>query len=72
MNKTRNCSIDLFRLYCAVLVVAIHTSPFMDQNNKLGFISTQVIPRIAVPFFFIVSGYYYIQNLEQGKKCIGR
>ena len=70
MNKTRNCSIDLFRLYCAVLVVAIHTSPFMDQNNKLGFISTQVIPRIAVPFFFIVSGYYYIQNLEKGKKCI--
>ncbi len=70
MNKTRNCSIDLFRLYCAILVVAIHTSPFIDQNSKLGFIFTQVIPRIAVPFFFIVSGYYYILQLEQGKKCM--
>ena len=70
MTKSRNCSIDIFRLLCAVLVVAIHTNTFEDQNAVLGFIAVRVITRIAVPFFFIVSGYYYISKLERGEKCM--
>lgn len=42
----------------------------MDQNSYLGIIATQIIPRIAVPFFFIVSGYYYINKLEKEENCI--
>ena len=68
----RNNSIDCFRLICALLVVSIHTHPFEDQNELLGYIFVQVLPRIAVPFFFCVSGFYYIRQLEAGKKCILR
>lgn len=53
------------RVICAYLVVAIHTHPFEDINIKIGFIATQVIPRIAVPFFFTVSGYFYYRHLEK-------
>ncbi|MBR4887943.1 MAG: acyltransferase, partial [Clostridia bacterium] len=62
----RICSIDIFRYICAILVVAIHTSPFADINNGLGYVFVEIIPRIAVPFFFITSGYYYIRGIEQG------
>ena len=72
MNKERNCSIDIFRLVCAILVVAIHTKPFLDQNSTLGFVATQILPRIAVPFFFLVSGFYYIEKLERGENCAAK
>lgn len=62
-NLKRNCSLDIFRYVCALLVVAIHVHPLMDVNGSIGYAATYVIPRIAVPFFFVVSGYYFIQNL---------
>ncbi|MBQ9743428.1 MAG: acyltransferase [Ruminococcus sp.] len=71
-KKTRNCSIDVFRYLCAILVVAIHTSPFYDINENLGYIFNSVITRIAVPFFFAVAGYYYIGKLADGKKVFGQ
>lgn len=58
--KQRNCSIDLFRYVCAIMVVAIHTNPFTDVDAELGYIFTQIVPRIGVPFFFAVAGYFYI------------
>ena len=66
-TKTRNCSIDIFRYICAVMVIAIHTNPFLDASKKLGYIFSQIVPRIGVPFFFAVAGYFYIQKLERGE-----
>ena len=70
MNKVsnRNCSIDIFRYVAAVLIVVIHTSLFCDLNATLGVIFVDIIARIAVPFFFAVAGFFYINKLEQGKK----
>lgn len=56
-------SIDLMRVICAYMVVAIHVHPFEDINHNLGYIFTQIIPRIAVPFFFVVSGYFFTKSL---------
>lgn len=59
-------SIDIFRYICASMVIAIHTHPFSDINEQLGYVFSQIIPRIAVPFFFAVSGYFYMIKLENG------
>lgn len=69
MNGKRNCSIDIFRLFCAVLVVVVHTKP-LTEFRYLGDIVTQVFPRIAVPFFLCVSGFYYIKSLMENKKVL--
>lgn len=69
MPAKRNCSVDIFRYVCALMVVAIHTHPFEDVDPTLGYIFTQILPRMGVPFFFAVAGYFYIQKLESGKKC---
>lgn len=66
--KDRNRSIDLFRYICAILVVIIHTNPVADIYRPLGAAICQVPTRVAVPFFFLVSGYYYIKALWNGKK----
>ena len=64
----RNNSIDLFRFVCAILVIIIHTSPFDFISERVTYIVVQILPRIAVPFFFCVSGYFCITKLEKGEK----
>ena len=65
----RNGSIDIFRYICAVMVVAIHTSPFYDINAHIGYVAAEVLTRIAVPFFFLTSGYFYIKKLHKDKSA---
>lgn len=66
-TKTRNCSIDIFRYFCAVLVVAIHTHPLYDVRSSLGYVFTSIVPQISVPFFFATAGYFYMGRLENGQ-----
>lgn len=64
--QVRNASIDLFRYICAIMVVCIHTGPFSESFPQLSDFMKDIFPRIAVPFFFGVSGYFYIKKLEAG------
>lgn len=65
ITEKRNNIVDIFRLICAILVVAIHTNPLTDINYYFGYLGSQILPRIAVPFFFSISGYYYIKKLQR-------
>ena len=63
MYKRKNFSgIDLFRLAAAFLVVAIHTSPLTTFSETGDFILTRVLARLAVPFFFMTSGFFLISR----------
>ncbi len=50
--------LDRFRIVAAVLVVANHTSPLDSFFLSGDFWLTRVLARVAVPFFFMVSGYF--------------
>ena len=65
--KVRNNSIDIFRYIAAVLVIAHHTDVLLEIHPLISYLVSQVIPRIAVPFFFAVAGYYYTIKLESGR-----
>lgn len=67
LNK-RNSSIDIFRIICALGVVAIHAHPFKEFSGDFYFIFVEIFSRIAVPFFFTTIGYYFIKRLESCKK----
>jgi len=51
-------SIDIMRIICALMVISIHINPFQEYNTTFAYICQQIIPRVAVPFFFAVSGYF--------------
>ena len=63
-KTSRNQCIDLFRFVCSIMVVAIHTQPLSELGDTAVFLTTQVIPRIAVPYFFAASGYFYTKKLQ--------
>lgn len=60
INKSnhRTCynSIDAAKMIAALLVVAIHSQPFTGIANT---IIIDVLARIAVPFFFLTSSYFF-------------
>lgn len=66
MNEQHNARLDRFRVVCAVLVIAIHTSPLETLNPDADWMLTRVIARIAVPFFFMSTGYFSRDKIEQG------
>lgn len=54
--------LDRFRMIAAVLVVAIHTSPLASFSADADFFLTRVLARIAVPFFFMVTGQFVLAD----------
>jgi serine/alanine racemase len=57
--------IDLAKFLAAILVVAIHTRPFYDVSRDFGFVLVNGVSRIAVPFFFLCAGYFYVRAAEK-------
>lgn len=66
--------IDCFRMIAALLIVAIHTSPLASFSATGDFIFTRIIARVAVPFFFVTSGFFlisrYSYNADKLRKFI--
>ena len=58
------------RVIAIIAVMAIHTNPFTDQPAHVGAsldLATIVnqLARFAVPFFFIMSGYFWAQKVTE-------
>ena len=66
MNERSNTRLDRFRVVCAVLVIAIHTSPLETLSLDADWLFTRVVARIAVPFFCMATGYFSREKLECG------
>ena len=58
--KRRDEGIDLFRVFAAIMVVAIHTFPFQSITPFLDEMITLTVFRVAVPFFFMITGYFLL------------
>lgn len=71
-QRREYAGIDYFRLIAAFLVVAIHTSPLTVFGETADFILTRVVARVAVPFFFMASGFFLSSYDEAGKPHFNR
>ena len=52
--------LDVFKMIAAFLVVAIHTSPLSSFSDEADFFLTRELARLAVPFFFMVTGHFVL------------
>ena len=63
MEKNYNC-IDLMKFICPILVISIHIHPFGNTDNAiLTYLNdfSQYVARLAVPYFFMASGYSFLR-----------
>lgn len=75
MNERKKyIGIDFFRVLAAFFIIMIHTSPLLSYSETGDFVLTRVTARVAVPFFFMTSGFFlisrYSKNAEKLKKFI--
>ena len=71
-NSNYYC-IDILKLFFSLCIVALHTHLFLDSNVTLHWYSSHCIWRIAVPFFFVTSGYFFskkVKNSSHPKKVL--
>lgn len=67
-------SIDLCKLIMAILVIAIHTHPLENCTNRTVLTIYNQITQMAVPFFFLSSGYLLsakFSSFSDAQKNIG-
>ena len=70
VENSQNCGIDIAKFLCAILVVAIHTHP-LQYGTTLDYYFN-CFCRIAVPFFFVSSSYFYYTKGGQIVKSLRR
>ncbi|MDP0492270.1 MAG: acyltransferase [Verrucomicrobiota bacterium JB023] len=67
MNNTeRNIGIDIFRIFACLSVISLHVGPYPHLPDWLG-VFLKNSGRWAVPYFFIVSGYYLGKKTERDR-----
>jgi len=59
----RNRSLDILKAICSFMVVCIHATP----SGLLGTIAV-TLSRVAVPIFFMITGYYYTHTKERNNE----
>jgi len=57
----RNLTLDQAKVILSVMVVMIHVGFLKDYSSSMNYFFTQSIFRIVVPFFFLVSGYFFFR-----------
>lgn len=63
----RNLRIDYFRIVLSLLVITPHVQPLFDETSLTGWLISNGIARIAVPCFFIISGYFLHLRIDDKK-----
>lgn len=57
-------SLDLAKFIAAILIIIIHTGPFGEFNDIIGAGVRGIVTVVAVPFFFITSGFLFFGKLN--------
>ncbi len=64
-------AIDVGRVIAAILVICVHTDPLFSYSTNGNYFLVSVLARLAVPFFFIVSGFFFGQKLHDDQSFKG-
>ena len=65
VKKIQYSNIDLFKLIFAIIVVSIHTLPFKEFSESFTWYYNNTLANLAVPFFFITSGFLLFDKLNK-------
>lgn len=66
INTRSYAAVDVAKYVGALLVVAIHTFPFVDFSESFNLFFISTICRLAVPMFFVCSGFFLFKKIRRG------
>ncbi len=68
LRAKRNSTIDALKFVFSLCIIGVHINLFQDISTPVYRTLTQSLFRIGVPFYFIVSGYYFASKLENRER----
>ena len=66
-DRKQYSALDLAKFIAAVLIIILHTNPFSSYSTAISFGFRSIITVIAVPFFFLTSGFLFCKKLNSLK-----
>lgn len=67
-QNTRTASLDVLKAVAAILVIVIHACVILEPlGDRDVWRATNILTRLAVPIFFMISGYYYPSLVRRGR-----
>ena len=51
-------NLDILKYISAILIIVLHLRPFSDFSSELDLAFNNIITRICVPIFFVITGYF--------------
>ena len=57
-NKLSYENLDILKYISAILIIILHLRPFINYSNELDLAFNNIITRICVPIFFLITGYF--------------
>lgn len=68
MEKYNFKMLNVMKLICAILVVMIHSMFLLSISEDLWVATSLGICRVAVPFFFVLSGYFFYNLKDENSR----
>lgn len=69
-GKREYIAVDYFKFFCSLLVVTMHLNPLRDVNPTLSMFVNNCFCRIAVPFFFLASGFFISNKITNKNNAL--
>jgi len=63
-------NVDVLKFFFCLCVVAIHSHALADFPPNVNYYVTQLLFRLAVPFFFVCSGYFLMRKVNENREKI--
>ncbi len=67
-GKLHYQNLDVLKYLCAILILILHLRPFFNFSNPLDLTFNNIITRICVPIFFLITGYF-VSKKEKENPC---
>ena len=64
-KQKQYAAVDVFKFFCAILVIFIHTKPF--ENNFWLDAGVGLLTRFAVPYFFMASAVFLFRKIDKSE-----
>ena len=63
-------NIDILKYICAILIIILHLRPFQSFSDQLDLAFNNIITRICVPMFFLITGYFVAKKEKDNPNYI--
>lgn len=57
-RKMNYHNLDLLKYICSIIIIVLHIRPFLNHVGYLDIFFNNMISRVCVPLFFLITGYF--------------